>query len=74
MLILFGCGVNAQVATGGGSAGNYLSVNFGWGLGVIFGILVANSVSGAHLNPAVTLTMVLHKRLYWKKMFHYWAG
>ena len=54
VLILFGVGVVAQVNLGGGANGQYLSINIGWGLGVMIAAYVAG-VSGAHLNPAVTL-------------------
>ena len=55
-LLLFGCGVVANVALAGskGEGGGFLLVNFGWGIGVFAGVYVAWK-SGAHLNPAVTL-------------------
>ena len=42
------------------TSGSYLAINVGWALGVFFGIMVAGGVSGAHLNPAVTLALVAH--------------
>lgn len=58
-LILLGCGVVANVALvqTKGNGGGFLLVNFGWGLGVFAGVIVAYN-SGAHLNPAVTLGLV----------------
>ncbi len=56
MLLLLGAGVVANTAltkTKGNGTG-FLFVNFGWGLAVFAGVLVAQK-SGAHLNPAVTL-------------------
>ena len=44
------------------TSGSYLAINMGWALGVFFGIVVAGGVSGAHLNPAVTLALVAHGR------------
>ena len=55
MLVLLGCGVVANVVLKGnkGFGGGFLMINFGWGLAVFAGVVVA-AYSGAHLNPAVT--------------------
>jgi MIP family channel proteins len=58
-LLVFGLGVNAQVTLSEKSAGDYFSINMGWGLGVALGIFVAGGISGAHLNPAVTLAVAV---------------
>ena len=39
--------------------GEFLSINWGWGVGVTMGALVAGGVSGGHMNPAVTLSFAL---------------
>ena len=59
MLLVFGCGVVANVALARtkGAGGGFLLVNFGWGIGVFAGVYVAFR-SGAHLNPAVTLGLL----------------
>ncbi|QAY74061.1 aquaporin family protein [Agromyces protaetiae] len=59
MLVLLGCGVVANVvlAKTKGNGGGWLLINFGWGLAVFAGVIVAFA-SGAHLNPAVTLGLV----------------
>ena len=38
VLIVFGVGVVAQVKLGGGSNGQYLSINIAWGLAVMMGV------------------------------------
>jgi MIP family channel proteins len=61
VLILFGSAVVAQVVLSGGANGSYLSINLGWGLGVTMAIYVSAGVSGAHLNPAVTVALAVHR-------------
>lgn len=61
MIIVFGSGVVANVLldkTKGNNSG-WIVITFGWAVGVFTGVLIAAPVSGAHLNPAVTLALVL---------------
>jgi glycerol uptake facilitator protein len=45
-----------------GNNGGWIVITFGWAAGVFTGVLIAAPYSGAHLNPAVTLALVLvHK-------------
>jgi MIP family channel proteins len=71
VLIAFGCGVVAQTLLSKQAAGQYLSINLGWGLGVTLGVYVAAGVSGGHLNPAVTLTLALFRGFCWRKVLPY---
>ncbi|KKA29992.1 hypothetical protein TD95_002975 [Thielaviopsis punctulata] len=72
-MLWFGLGVNAQVFLSKNSAGSFLSINIAWGIGVFFGVLVGNR-SGAHLNPAVTLTNVFLRGFPLRKFPIYLAG
>ncbi|KAK3556003.1 hypothetical protein QTP86_034781 [Hemibagrus guttatus] len=67
-MMVFGLGSVAQVVTGGGVFGDYLSINLGFGLGVAMGIHAGGKVSGAHMNAAVTFTMCVFSRLSWKML------
>ena len=69
ILILFGVGVVAQVVAGG--IGAHDSIAWAWGLGVMLGIYAAGKISGAHLNPAVTLALALFQGFPWKKVLPY---
>ena len=68
VLIAFGAGVVAQTVLSKDVNGSYLAINIGWGLGVTFGIYTAAGVSGAHLNPAVTLALAVHRGFPWGKV------
>jgi glycerol uptake facilitator protein len=69
ILILFGCGVVAQVVAGG--IGDHDSIAWAWGLGVTLGVYVAGRISGAHLNPAVTVALAVFKGFSWRKVGPY---
>src|SRR3954470_19391241 len=69
ILILFGVGVVAQVVAGG--IGDHDSIAWAWGLGVVLGVYVAARISGAHLNPAVTLALAAFRGFPWRKVLPY---
>jgi len=69
ILILFGVGVVAQVVATG--VGEIQSIHWAWGLGVVFGVYVAGRISGAHLNPAVTIALAAFKGFPWRKVGPY---
>ena len=74
VLIVFGTGVVAQVTLSRGSTGMPLSIHLAWGLAVTMGIYVSAGVSGAHLNPAVTLAFAALRGFPWKKVPAYVAA
>ncbi len=71
VLIVFGVGVVAQTVLSKGTAGTTLSINIAWGLAVTMGCYVAAGVTGAHLNPAVSLALAVHRRFPWRKVAPY---
>ncbi|HEY6510138.1 MAG TPA: MIP family channel protein [Vicinamibacterales bacterium] len=74
VLIVFGVGVVAQTVLSKQSAGSPLSINIAWGLAVTMGCYVSAGVSGAHLNPAVTLASAVNRKFPWAKVLPYVAG
>jgi glycerol uptake facilitator protein len=66
MVVLFGRGTPGEVVHGG-----YTNITIGWGVGVTMGVYVAGKVSGAHLNPAVTLALALFRGFPWRKVIPY---
>ena len=74
-LITFGCGSVAQHVLGPNNKFNsFLSINFAWGSAVTLSILVGGKVSGAHMNPAVSLSMLLMGKLSFCKFIVYIIG
>jgi MIP family channel proteins len=71
VLIAFGAGVVAQVVLSNNQNGTYLSINIAWGFAVTMGVYVAGGVSGAHLNPAVTLALATRRAIPWSKVLPY---
>ena len=73
LLVTLGNGVVANVVLTGtkGHGGGWIVITAGWALGVFVGVLTAQPVSGAHLNPAVTLAMAAAGKFAWSSVSGY---
>ncbi|XP_028812292.1 aquaporin-9b isoform X2 [Denticeps clupeoides] len=74
VLILFGCGSVAQTVLSRGALGEPLTIHIGFTLGVMLAVYMAGGVSGGHVNPAVSLAMVVLGKLPLKKFPVYVAA
>src|SRR2546430_203754 len=77
VLILFGDGVVASFGLFGSVgpfATEWIVIIIGWGLAVMLGIYVAGAISGAHINPAVTLAFAIRGKHPWNKVLPYWGA
>lgn len=76
VLILLGGGVCAAVTLKRSKAkdAGWLAITFGWGFAVLTGAYLAGGVSGAHLNPAVTLGLAIEGGTKWSDVPLYFAS
>lgn len=84
IIIAFGDGAVAMVVAALNQSGrgkvpfasesDWLIIAWGWGFAVAFAVWVAGGVSGAHLNPAVTLAQAMRRGFAWRKVPSYWAA
>jgi glycerol uptake facilitator protein len=70
LLILLGNGVVANVVLKGtkGHNSGWIVISLGWGLAVFVGVTVAGPVSGAHINPAVTIGLAVAGLFSWSSV------
>jgi len=74
VFLIIGTGVDCQVVLSADTAiassqrGNFLSVNFGWAIGLALGVWVSGGISGGHINPAITLAMATWRGFPWRKV------
>lgn len=67
MLILLGNGIVANLVLKGtkGSDSGWTGISLAWGLAVFAGVFISADVSGAHLNPAVTVALATAGKFGW---------
>ena len=70
VLVLLGDGVCAATSLNFSKAkgAGWVVITLGWGFAVMTGVLIAGPVSGAHLNPAVTLGLAIAGSFKWSTM------
>ena len=61
LLVFFGCGSVATAVALGAQVGLF-QVAIVWGFGLTVAIILTGPLSGAHLNPAITLAMVVFRK------------
>ena len=67
MLILIGNGIVANLVLKGtkGSDSGWVGICLAWGIAVFIGVFISADVSGAHLNPAVTVGLATAGKFSW---------
>lgn len=77
LLILGGDGVVANVGLAPRLASqgyDWNTIAWGWGLSVMVAVYVGGGVTGAHINPAVTLAMAIKRGFAWAKVIPYFIA
>jgi len=84
ILISFGDGVVAMLWAlfGSGrsaagplqSSGDWLLITWGWALAVAFAVYTVGGISGAHINPAISLGAAIRGQLPWRKVPWYFLA
>lgn len=87
VLVLLGCGSVAVAVVGlpgtdrtSGpttffvGSGDWLLIAWGWAFAVAFGVYISQGVSGAHINPAVTLAFAIRRKFPWAHVIPYWIA
>ncbi|KAF8631692.1 hypothetical protein AX15_002242 [Amanita polypyramis BW_CC] len=74
ILTVIGLGVNCQVVLSSNPLvastprGDWATIALGWGSAAALAVWTSGSISGGHINPAVTLTLATFRGFPWKKV------
>ncbi len=76
LLIILGNGVVANVVLKNtkGSSSGWIVITFGWGMAVFVAVFTMGPISGAHINPAVTIGLALVGKFPWADVPIYIIG
>ena len=73
VMVFFGIGVVHAAVISGAQIGLW-QVAAVWAVGVTLGIYTAASLSGAHINPAITLVVAVYDGFPWRRVIPYWTA
>jgi len=73
MLMVFGNGAvaNVELANTKGHRAGWLNIAMGYGFGVMFPVLMFGSISGTHINPAMTIAQAVNGMFSWSLVLPY---
>jgi len=76
LLIVLGDGVVANVVLKNtkGNGSGWIVITWGWGMAVFVGVFSVAAISGAHINPAVTIGLALVGKFPWAEVPIYILG
>ncbi len=63
VLVLMGCGSAVLAGANGMTGVGLLGISFAFGLSVLTMVYAIGSISGCHINPAITFAMLINKKI-----------
>jgi aquaglyceroporin related protein len=74
VLVCFGCGGSAQIILQSKDINyDHLSISIAWGFGAFFGLILSVNITG-YLNPAITFSMFVLKKISFTQLIVFTAG
>ena len=71
VLVLFGCGTAVYAQCSASNPAGWILTALAFGLSIIAMAYVIGNVSGCHVNPAVSLSMAIRKKITWSEFCAY---